>query len=502
MSNMPPYTSTTNACKLCKPLGASLAFRGIEGTVPFLHGSQGCATYMRRYIISHFNEPIDIASSSLGEKHAVYGGSANLKLGLNNVTKKYAPKLIGVATTCLTETIGDDVKRIISEYEAEFHKNTISCVDVESDEGKTPCINEDLSICEKPVSNKYKAHKYKDEHPRIIYVSTPSYSGTHMEGFHAALKAVVEQLTEPVLPDESLDSGNDADPLTRGTVNFMPGFVSAADLRYLKELLADFKIDFTLFPDYSESLDGEALNDYPLIPAGGTLIKDIKKMGGAKITIECGSTLPKESAGRSLEKMYGTPLYRTALPIGIRETDRLMDKLAQISKTGIPSRYKSARGRLVDAMVDGHKYLSGKRAVVYGEEDLVVGLTSFLAETGVQPVLCASGGKSGELARAIAGVLDGISPMAEVYENVDFYDIEERAESLNIDLLVGHSKGYTFARKIGVPLIRVGFPVHDRMGGQRILHLGYHGAQMLFDTITNTIIAKKQDDSPIGYSYM
>ena len=47
------YVSTTNACKLCKPLGACLAFRGIEGAVPMLHGSQGCATYMRRYIISH-----------------------------------------------------------------------------------------------------------------------------------------------------------------------------------------------------------------------------------------------------------------------------------------------------------------------------------------------------------------------------------------------------------------------------------------------------------------
>ena len=67
-----PYVSTTNACKLCKPLGACLAFRGIEGAVPFLHGSQGCATYMRRYIISHFNEPIDIASSALGDDPGGY----------------------------------------------------------------------------------------------------------------------------------------------------------------------------------------------------------------------------------------------------------------------------------------------------------------------------------------------------------------------------------------------------------------------------------------------
>ncbi len=76
-----PYVSTTNACKLCKPLGACLAFRGMEGAVPFLHGSQGCATYMRRYIISHFREPMDIASSSLGEKQAVYGGGRQPQAG-------------------------------------------------------------------------------------------------------------------------------------------------------------------------------------------------------------------------------------------------------------------------------------------------------------------------------------------------------------------------------------------------------------------------------------
>ncbi len=110
------YVSTTNACKLCRPLGAALAFRGIEGAVPFLHGSQGCATYMRRYIISHFREPIDIASSSLGEKHAVYGGGPNLKLGLKNVMSKYKPRMIGIATTCLTETIGDDVPMIVNEF--------------------------------------------------------------------------------------------------------------------------------------------------------------------------------------------------------------------------------------------------------------------------------------------------------------------------------------------------------------------------------------------------
>lgn len=451
MTKMPNYTSTTNACKLCKPLGASLAFRGVEGCVPFLHGSQGCATYMRRYIISHFNEPIDIASSSLGEKHAVYGGAANLKLGLKNVTEKYTPAIIGVATTCLTETIGDNVPMILQEYHEEFGS---------------------------------------EDSPLVVTVSTPSYAGTHMEGFHAATTAMVEQLVEPTAA-------------MHDRVNLFSGFISAADIRYLKEVCEDFELPITLMPDYSDTLDGPALNDYPLVPKGGTPFDEVRQMGGAKASIELGSTLPGKTAGKVLEKQFGTPRYEEGLPIGLRETDALMEVLSTLSGREMPEKYRAARGRLIDAMVDGHKYIFGKRAVVFGEEDLVVGLTSFLAEIGIKPVLCASGGNSGQMQQAISRVMEGMEgAMPVVKENVDFYDIEALAEELEVDLVVGHSKGYTFARKLDIPLIRVGFPIHDRVGGQRILHLGYHGAQSLFDTVTNTIIAKKQSDSPVGYTYM
>ncbi len=450
MSKLPNYISTTNACKLCKPLGASLAFRGIEGCVPFLHGSQGCATYMRRYIISHFNEPIDIASSSLGEKHAIYGGSANLKLGLQNVTAKYNPDIIGIATTCLTETIGDDVPMILHEYNEEFGQ---------------------------------------EDSPLLVAVSTPSYSGTHMEGFHAATRAAVEQLTEPVDNHDSL--------------NIFSGFISAADIRHLKEICYDMEVEATLMPDYSETLDGPALNDYPLIPEGGTPVAEIKKMGGATASIELGSTLPESTAGTYLQDEYETNLSQTGLPIGIRETDAFFELLTKKSGNELPEKYSAARGRLIDALVDGHKYLSGKRALVYGEEDMVVGLTSFLGEIGIKPVLCASGGKSGQLEGAISRVLDGLGcQMPIVKENVDFFDIEAQAEELGVDIVVGHSKGYGFARRMKLPLVRVGFPIHDRVGGQRILHLGYHGAQALFDMITNTIIEQKQDNSSVGYSYM
>jgi nitrogenase molybdenum-iron protein NifN len=450
-----PYVSTTNACKLCKPLGACLAFRGIEGAVPFLHGSQGCATYMRRYIISHFREPMDIASSSLGEKHAIYGGGPNLKQGLKNVMSKYNAAMIGIATTCLTETIGDDVPTTLNEFRKDF-------ADVMEAHGS----------------------------PALVRVSTPSYGGTHIEGFHATVRAVVDQVSEETEPHQG--------------ITLLPGFVSPADIRYLKEIIDDFGLQGIILPDISLTLDGPALKDYEKLPSGGTPISEIRAMGGSRAAIEFGRSLsPKNTAGGLLDARFGVPLHSLGMPVGLRETDRFFEVLEELSGRGTPEKHALERGRLIDAYVDGHKYIFDKKAIMYGEEDLVIGLTAFLAEIGIRPVLCASGGRSGKFEQAIAEVVEGLLPeRPEVREGVDFYDIAEEAEALEPDLIIGNSKGYHLAKRWGIPLVRVGFPIHDRFGGHRILHLGYRGAQTLLDNIVNTVIEAKQEHSPIGYSYI
>lgn len=53
----------TNPCKCGLP-GVVTAFYGVKGSMSILHGSQGCSTYIRRHMATHYNEPIDIASSS------------------------------------------------------------------------------------------------------------------------------------------------------------------------------------------------------------------------------------------------------------------------------------------------------------------------------------------------------------------------------------------------------------------------------------------------------
>src|SRR5210317_319600 len=92
------FKATQNACKLCSPLGASVAYKGFEGCVPLIHGSQGCATYIRRYLISHYKEPIDIASSNFTEDSTIFGGDRNFKIAAQNIINQYKPKIIGIST--------------------------------------------------------------------------------------------------------------------------------------------------------------------------------------------------------------------------------------------------------------------------------------------------------------------------------------------------------------------------------------------------------------------
>ena len=443
------FTAARNTCKLCAPLGACLAFRGVEGTVPLLHGSQGCATYIRRYLISHYKEPIDIASSNFDEAAAVYGGRKNLGDALKNVVRQYHPQCIGIATTCLAETIGDDVRMYLREIRADLGPDG----------------------------------------PELIHVSTPAYAGTHAEGFRHALRAIVDALA--------------VDGPRHEAVNVICSMASPADLRYVKTLVRDFGLEPILLSDYSDTLDAPAWAEYQVIPPGGTPLEAIRRMGSARATIEFAAPAPHETtAGALLEERFQVPCHRLPLPLGVVQTDAWLDLLATLSGRPMPDAHCDERGRLVNSYVDAHKYVFGKRAILYGEPDLVVGMASLLCEIGMVPAFCATGSEKAGLAAKIAAATDLPEAELRVLEGADFAEIEEAASDVSADLVIGSSKGYRLARKLGVPIVRVGFPIHDRIDGSRLLHLGYRGAQQLFDRITNALVGATQDASPIGYSYM
>ncbi len=428
---------------MCMPMGSVSAFYGIKKCMTILHGSQGCSTYIRRHMATHYNEPVDIASSSLTEEGTVFGGEHNLIKGLENMIALYDPEVIGIATTCLAETIGEDVSRIISGF--------------------------------------YEAHPELDV--KIIPVSSAGYSGTQYEGFFKALRAIVENV-------EMIPGRNNR-------INIITGMISPADTRYLKGLLDTMKIDYILLPDISENLDGQHTENYNRLPDGGTSIEEISMMGGAKLTIELSAFAENEnSPAQYLYEAYRVPFVRCNLPVGLRDTDTLIEVLEKAGGRQ-SEELKKERGRYLDAMIDSHKYNAEGRAVIYGEPDFVLSAARLCAENGIMPVLTATGARCGSLKELLEKDVRKVADFLfvndyKILDNSDFDNIEKYALELSANIMIGSSDGRRIEEKHHLPLVRCAFPIHDHVGGQRVRMLGYEGSLMLLDRITNTLLSQKE----------
>lgn len=427
-----------NQCQMCMPLGGVIAFKGIENAMVISHGSQGCSTYMRLANVEHFNEPVDIASSSLNEKQTIYGGEANLKKAIDNVLRVYQPKVIGILTTCLSETMGEDLDRIVAGYVQERNLTGID----------------------------------------IIPVPTPSYSGSHTEGFWAATRGVIAHFARPTGKHDR--------------INVIVPHISPADIREIKRILGLMGVGYTLVPDYSLTLDRPYGGRYQKIPPGGSRTEDIARMPGAPLTIQFGLTCPDElSPGRLLEEQFGVPLVNLPLPTGVEAVDRFIDTLRGLTGGPVPDQLALERGWLLDAMADSHKYNAEGRPVIYGEPELVYAFTRLCTANGAAPVVIASGTKNSKLAGLLVPVLAGVDETPVLLEEADFAGIDAASAGAGVNIAVGHSGGKFLTGRRGIPVVRVGFPVHDRTGGQRILSVGYQGTLAFLDRFTNTLLEAK-----------
>jgi len=433
-----------NPCKMCMPMGAVSALCGIKGCMSILHGSQGCATYIRRHIATHYNEPIDIASSSLTEEGTVFGGEENLLKGLRNMIDLYGPEVIGVCTTCLAETIGEDVGAIVKKFYAQ---------------------NPDVNV-------------------KIINVASPGYGGTHNEGWFAAIRAVLEQIEPNAEPNER--------------INVVTPMISPADTRWLKSFFAGMGFrSIILLPDISENLDGATEKRYNRLKTEGTSVEEIAAMAGARLTVEFSEfTDAKNSPAEYLQEAYGVPFVKLPLPVGIRGVDVLIDTLVEAGGRVINS-IKKSRGRCLDTMADTHKHCAEARAAVYGDPDFTVAMVRLCCENGILPVVAATGSVSPKFSETLTAE---IAECAEYHfeENVtilddsDFAAIEDACRKRGANLLIGSSDGRRIARSMGIPLIRCAFPIHDYVGGQRVKILGFDGAMNIIDQVANAMIEKTE----------
>ncbi|RDU23143.1 nitrogenase molybdenum-iron protein subunit beta [Anaerosacchariphilus polymeriproducens] len=421
-----------NPVKTCQPVGAMYAALGVHRCLPHSHGSQGCCAFHRMFLTRHFKEPAMASSSSFTEGASVFGGGSNLKTAAKNIFDLYDPDIIAVHTTCLSETIGDDLNALITEM-------------------------------------KIPEGKY------IVHCNTPSYKGSHIDGYTNMVSGFINNLAE---------KGDE----TNGKICVFPGFVNPGDVREYKRLLNIMKIPFTMLPDTSGVMDSPMTGKFEMYPKGGTTIKEIKDIGNCTMSLALGLKASEPSA-QVLEKKLKIPYKSLDLPMGVEATDKFIMTLQEITKEEIPYSIEEERGQLVDIMIDIHPYTYGKKAAIFGDPDTVLGITAFVLELGMIPKYVVTGTPGTDFVER-ANLLfkkfgvDGCIAK----ESGDLFLMHQWIKNEPVDLLIGGSYGKHIARAEDIPLVRMGFPIIDRYIHSYVPLVGYKGAMRMAEFITNALM--------------
>lgn len=442
--------SVINPLVTCQPMGAMYAVAGIRRGLPLVHGSQGCSTFVRYSFSRHFREPSEIAVTSLHEDAAVFGGRRNLISGLGNLAARFKPDLIGAISTCSSEIIGDDMVGFIKIAKEEM---------------------------------KEKMGEKKAESVKIVPISTPSFVDSHFKGYDNAIKALVDNLAED--PTESNDK-----------VNIIPGMVNPGDTREIKHILALMGIEGIILTDISDPFDSplrpSATEFKPFYPKGGTTVEEIcdtaNSVGSISLCNYSGS------AAESLEKKYDIPAAVGPIPIGVQNTDNLIRNLKKFTGVEVPEALLDERGLLIDSMADlVSRYLFGRTVAIYGDPAISAGIARFVTELGMIPSVVCTGVESKEFEEEMKKVSKESDGPVDVLVGSDLRALETRLQEESVDLMIGHSDGRLFAKNLDIPLIRVGYPVYDRVGYHRVPIVGYNGGINLIDRITNAVFEKYYD---------
>jgi len=413
--------------KSSQPMGASLAFMGINRSIPMMHGSQGCTAFAKVFFVRHFREPIPLQTTAMDQVSSVMGSEPSVIEGLDTICKKSAPALIGVPTTGLSETQGADVQRAVKEFRL--------------------------------------AHPEHD-HIKVVPVNVPDYAGTLESGFAMAVEAMID-----VLVPEAEAAGTQPGRRRRQVNVLASSMLTPGDLDEIKMMIEAFGLRPVVVPDISESLDGTlADTEFTPLSTGGTPVSEFATLGDACATLVIGESLAR--AARLLKKRTGVPDHHFPSLIGLEAVDTFVQALHEISGEAVPARLERQRNRLRDAMVDTHFMTGFARVAIAADPDLLYGFSDLVK------------GMGGEVVAAVAPARAPILDWLEVDEVQvgDLQDLENRARDGRADLLIGNSHAVVTAERLGIPLLRAGFPQYDLIGGFARTWVGYHGTrQVLFD---------------------
>ncbi len=425
---------TVNPLKMSQPIGGALAFMGVRGCMPVLHGSQGCTSFGLVVFVRHFREAIPLQTTAMSEVATVLGGLDNVEQAVINIATRTKPELIAICSTGVTEVKGDDVDAYI-----------------------------------KLIRSKHP----ELAHIGLVYVSTPDFKDAFQDGWSKAVTRMVEQF---VVPPPAGNHGS-------RHVNVLPGsHLTPGDIEELRDIIETFGLYPLFLPDLSGSLDGHVPDDFTPTTLGGISLPEIAQMGSSAHTIAIGEQM--RGAALTMEERTGVPFTVFDRLTGLGPNDDLMTLLTRVSGVPVAAKFRRQRSQLVDAMLDGHFHFGGKKIAIGAEPDLLWTMASFLTEMGSHVTAAVTTTTSPVLERvATEEVVIG-----------DLEDLENR--SAGCDLLITHSHGRQMAERLHLPFYRMGLPMFDRLGAGHRVSVGYRGTRDLVFEIGNVFMAEAHEPGP------
>lgn len=432
---------SVNPLKASQPVGGSLATLGFNRAIPMLHGSQGCTAFAKVFFVRHFREPIPLQTTAMDQGSSVMGADENVVEGLKNIAEKSNPALITVLTTGLAETQGADVHRNVREFRKKYPQF---------------------------------------DNVAVVAVNTPDFTGCVETGYAATITEIIRAL----VPDAEL-AGTRPGNRQRQVNVLASAMLTPGDIEALTELMEQFRLRPVFVPDTAGSLDGSLTEEeFSPVTIGGTPMSEIATLGDAKATLVIGDSLSK--AADLLEQKTGVPTYKLEHLYGLAANDALISALAEISGNDVPERIERQRMQLQDAMLDTHFMLGQLRVAVAADPDQLNAFVHLLKEMGAEVVAAVAPSQASCLSRM---------PIDEVKIG-DLEDMETMSREHKAKLLIGNSHAVATAERLGVPILRAGFPQYDVIGGYQKTWVGYRGSrQTLFD-LANLVINFAHEEIP------
>ncbi|TCU69422.1 nitrogenase molybdenum-iron protein NifN [Bradyrhizobium sp. R2.2-H] len=424
---------SVNPLKMSQPIGGSFAFMGLRGAMPLLHGSQGCTSFGLTLFVRHFKEAVPMQTTAMSEVATVLGGYENVEQAILNIYNRTKPEIIGINSTGVTETKGDDVEGFIRLIR--------------------------------------QKHPQLEKFP-LVYVATPDFKDAFQDGWEKTVARMVEVLVDPVEAGAARDAAR---------VNVLPGcHLTPGDLDELRTIIEDFGLKPSFLPDLAGSLDGHIPDEFTPTTIGGIGVDEIATMGKAAWTIAIGAQMRR--AAEAMQQKAGVPFRLFERLCGLAPNDEFIAFLSEISGRPVPAKYRRQRGQLADAMLDTHFHIGGRKLAIGAEPDLLFDLSSMLHEMGA------------EVAAAVTTTASPVLERIKTQEVLigDLEDLEELAKARDCDLLITHSHGRQAASRLKIPFYRAGFPMFDRLGAGHQLSVGYRGTRGLIFDLANLVIADRE----------